>query len=69
METIKLKTTIKCDGCIAKATPFLDDAVGKGNWNVEITNPSKILTVEGAADESKVIEAVQRAGFKAEKAV
>lgn len=47
METIKFKTTIKCSGCVAKVTPFLNEALGEDNWEVDYNNPSKILTVVG----------------------
>ena len=67
METIKFKTTIKCSGCIAKATPFLNAALGEDNWEVDINNPSKILTVVGESDKTKVIQAVEKAGYKAEQ--
>lgn len=67
METIKLKTTIKCSGCIAKATPFLNEAVGEDNWEVDTNDPSKVLTIVGGSDETKVIQAVEKAGFKAER--
>lgn len=66
METIKFKTTIKCSGCVAKVTPFLDDALGEDNWEVDYSNPSKILTVVGENDKTKVILAVEKAGYKAE---
>lgn len=66
METIKFKTTIKCSGCVAKVTPFLDEALGEDNWEVDYNNPSKILTVVGENDKSKVIQAVEKAGYKAE---
>lgn len=69
METLKFKTTIKCSGCIAKATPFLDEKVGKDNWEVDVQNPEKVLTVvnDNNLTEEEVIKAVQEAGFKAEK--
>jgi copper chaperone len=66
METIKFKTTIKCSGCVAKATPFLDEALGKDNWEVDTNNPSKVLTVAGEKDQTKIIQAIEKAGFKAE---
>ena len=66
METIKFKTTIKCSGCVAKATPFLDEALGEDNWEVDYNNPSKILTVVGEQDKTKVMRAVEKAGYKAE---
>jgi copper chaperone CopZ len=67
METMKFKTNIKCGNCLAKVTPFLDAAVGEKNWEVDINNPSKILTVAGEANEAKVRESVEKAGYKAEK--
>jgi copper chaperone len=66
METIKFKTTIKCSGCVAKVTPFLNEALGEDNWEVDYTNPSKILTVVGENDKGRVIHAVEKAGYKAE---
>lgn len=67
METIKFKTTIKCSGCIAKVTPHLNEALGEDNWEVDITDPSKVLTVLGEQDETKVRLAVEKAGYKAER--
>ena len=67
METKQFKTTIKCSGCVAKATPHLDETVGAEQWKVDINDPSKILTVPGHIDESKVKAALEKAGFKAER--
>jgi copper chaperone len=67
MDTIKFKTTIKCSGCVAKVTPFLDAALGEDNWEVDVNDPSKVLTVVGEKDEKSIVEAVQKAGYKAEK--
>lgn len=67
MDTIKFKTTIKCSGCVAQVTPFLDEALGENNWKVDVNDPAKVLTVMGEKDEKGVIDAVQKAGYKAEK--
>ena len=67
MEMIKLKTTIKCSGCVATVTPFLNEAVGENNWQVDTNDPAKVLTVTGGIDPGKVIKAVEKAGYKAEK--
>jgi copper chaperone len=67
METIQFKTTIKCSGCVATVTPFLNEALGADNWEVDYSNPAKVLTVVGEKDAAKVIEAVEKAGYKAEK--
>lgn len=66
METIKFKTTIKCSGCVAKVTPFLNEALGEDNWEVDYNNPLKLLTVVGQNDKEKVIQVVEKAGYKAE---
>lgn len=67
MEAIKFKTNIKCSGCVANVTPHLNQAVGEENWKVDTNHPSKILTVVGETDSAKVIETVEKAGYKAEK--
>ncbi|MBO9636310.1 MAG: heavy-metal-associated domain-containing protein [Chitinophagaceae bacterium] len=66
METVQFKTNIKCSGCVAKATPFLNEAAGEDNWEVDVNNPDKLLTV--SKDEVKIAEikqAVEKAGFTA----
>jgi len=69
METVKFKTTIKCSGCVATVTPYLNDAVGENNWQVDIQDPNKILTVttNDTSKENEVIGKLQQAGYKAEK--
>ena len=68
MKTIALKTNIMCGSCIAKVTPSLNETVGESNWKVDTQNPGKILTVTtDELNEEEVIEAVKKAGYKAEK--
>ena len=67
METIKLKTNIKCGGCIATVTPFLNQTAGEGNWHVDMKDPNKILTITtNGVTPGAVVQAVQQAGYKAE---
>ena len=67
METLKFKTNIKCGGCVATVTPFLNQEKNIEKWQVDTNNPDKILTVEGSAvNEDEVIEAIEKAGFKIE---
>lgn len=68
MEKLKFKTNIKCSGCVAAVTPFLNRTVGENNWQVDVQNPDKVLTVGKEPDvtDQTVIEAVQAAGYKAE---
>ncbi len=68
METLQFKTNIKCGGCVAQVTPHLDAVEGITNWNVDTTNPQKILTVKtDSTDAEHVKEAVKKAGFVAEQ--
>ena len=68
METLKFKTNIKCAGCVAKVTPQLDEYAGENAWEVDVTSPEKILTVntENTTAET-IISAVKAAGFSAEE--
>lgn len=67
MKTHTFKTNIKCTGCVAKVTPFLNEAIGDKNWQVDYNNPQKILSVETDIQADEIIKVVERAGFKAEK--
>jgi len=66
---LQFKTNIKCSGCIAKTTPYLNEAVGENNWQVDVQNPNKILTIaaDEKVDEETVIQAIKKAGYSAER--
>lgn len=64
---MQFKTNINCGGCIAKVTPFLDEAVGVGKWSVDTANPDKVLTVENetlSADDIQI--GLDKLGYHAE---
>lgn len=66
METLKFKTTINCGGCVATVTPYLNQIKGIEKWDVDTSNPQKILTVETSGLEPVVIiEKLKEAGYKA----
>ena len=69
METLTFITNIKCMGCVATVTPFLDAKLGQGNWEVDIHHPDKLLRVpkKSVLAEKEIIAAVQDAGYHAEK--
>lgn len=52
---------------MANATPFLNDVAGANNWEVDVQNPDKVLTIltDGVAPEV-IVQAVQNAGYRAE---
>lgn len=62
---VRFKTNIKCGACVATVTPFLNDAVGNGNWQVDLKSPERTLTVE-THDAASVKRAIEKAGYKAE---
>jgi copper chaperone len=68
MKTLKFKTNINCNGCIANVTPSLNQVKGILTWDVDISNPLKILSVETEnINEDEIITMVKNAGYKAEK--
>lgn len=67
METLKYKTTLKCDGCVAAVKPGLDRMEGLKNWSVDLNSPDRTLTalVETSDLSEKIVETFERAGYKA----
>ena len=66
-KTLKFKTNINCGGCVAKVTPFLNEAEGICHWEVDTENKDKILSVHTEEiSEEEVIKKVKEAGFKIE---
>jgi copper chaperone len=64
MKVLQFKTNINCGNCIRAVTGFINDVKGISHWEVDITNPDKILTVEGEeVSAEEVIEAVEDAGY------
>lgn len=66
MNTLKFKTSIKCGGCIATVTPFLNKIEGISKWSVDTNSPDKILTVEtDNSTAEEVILVLKHAGYQA----
>lgn len=64
----KFKTNLNCGGCVSKVQSDLDVSAGVGNWQVDIEDVDKILTVKSQdVTEEEIVELVQRKGFKAER--
>jgi len=70
METQRFSTNIKCNGCIATVTPFINALKGVEKWQVDLSHPQKILTVEVSdPSQADVQGTLARAGYKAEPVV
>ena len=68
MKTVQFKTNIKCTGCLGKVTPALNETAGEDNWEVDLQSLDKVLTISADdINETKIREAVEKAGYKAEK--
>lgn len=68
MKTLQFKTNMKCSGCTATVTPFLNSVSEIKKWDVDTSSKDKILTVEFDGTNEGIIEKkVEEAGFKIEK--
>jgi len=67
MTEIKFKTNINCNHCLNKITPVLNAEKSITEWNVELANDDKVLTVKGEnIDSNLVIESLSKVGYVAE---
>lgn len=67
-KTLVFKTSMKCAGCVAAVTPGLDALQEVESWKADVSGAEKTLIVE--AEETavpKVVAALEKAGFKAER--
>lgn len=68
METLKFNTSLKCSGCVAAIQPKMDQLENVAKWDVDLTQPIKVLTVEGEnLNEQDIVNAVKSSGYTAEK--
>jgi copper chaperone CopZ len=66
-QKFQFKTNINCSGCITKVTPFLNDAKGIEQWEVDTIHKDKILTIVSAGiSEEEIMNTVRKAGYKIE---
>ena len=65
MKKATFKTNIKCGGCVATVTPFLDGVKSITSWSVDTEAKQKLLTVEGEnLDKTEIISLIESAGFE-----
>lgn len=65
---MKYKTNAKCGGCTSAILKSLSEFSAPASWEFDLTSPDKTLTYIGEGPEpeaSKVIAAIELAGFKA----
>ncbi len=68
MNTLRFKTSLKCNGCVSAITPGLESLGKIDNWSVDLESPDKVLQVEAPEDISElVIQSVSKAGYQISK--
>ena len=67
MQTLKFKTTMKCNGCVQTVTPFLEQANNIQNWSVDLQNPDRVLTVQTEGNAEEIKNLLKEAGYQAEE--
>ena len=67
-EAWHFRTSIMCNGCIAKVKPILDNAEGVESWSVNLDTPERVLTIvpNGIAEE-ELLTMLRGAGFTIER--
>jgi copper chaperone len=67
MESIKFKTTLKCNGCIAAVKPALDAIDELAKWEIDLSSPDRLLTavVSSSDAKDKIVSAFKAAGYEA----
>lgn len=66
MRILKFNTSISCGGCLEKVTPVLNSLSQVANWEVDLSDPNKVLTVQGSEVTSELIsQALIRIGYVA----
>ena len=67
MEKRVFKTNMMCGGCVEKATDTLNGIVGEGNWKVDTSVATKLLTItKETVPTSTILASLDKIGFKAE---
>lgn len=65
MKKTQFTSNIKCQGCIDKVTPVLEKRSDIKSWEVDLTSPERILTVESdELDKDSLVKEIEGVGFK-----
>lgn len=67
MEERKYRTSAKCNGCVNAIAGKLDEIMGRGDWDIDLTSPDRVLTVKSDVPDEEIISRVKGLGFKIER--
>lgn len=66
MKKAVFKTNINCAQCVAKVTPYLEQAESIEKWEVDTNDKDKLLKVSGnSVDITEVKRLIEEAGYEA----
>jgi len=65
MQTLRFKTSLKCNGCKSNLQPYLDSIKEVISWNIDLNHPDKILEVniENISIE-QLLEKIRPSGYQ-----
>jgi len=71
MNVIKFKTSLKCGGCVNAIRPNLNKIKEIQNWEVDLDNPDKILSIYTDSEltrelHNSILSSFKDLGYKAE---
>ena len=64
---LKFKSNIKCQGCINNVTPVLNNIPEIHKWEVDLSNPERILTIEGDVESQEIVDKLKAIGYNLEE--
>jgi copper chaperone len=65
---VGFKTNLKCNGCKATITPFLNEAEGIKKWELDLEHPDRILTLHtNGITAADIQDILSRACYTAEE--
>ena len=68
MENLKFKTNINCTGCLSKVSPQLNNEKGIEEWDLDLNNSQKILTVKSnSVSEEQIVSTFKKVGINIER--
>ena len=67
MSTFTFKTSLKCEGCVAKITEALNKEGTISSWKVDLSKTEKDLEIESPGlKPERIIEILQSLGYRSE---
>ena len=68
MKEMQFKTSMMCDGCVAKVGPHLNNQEGIENWSVDLMSPDKVLSVQTEnLQAEEILNIVRKTGYMIEQ--